>query len=1655
MRVKSKQKKTSVLKLVLSGIFCLGILTLFISPAAAQFNQEINYQGRLLNSLGESVADGDYEMVFKLYTQNTGGVAIWTESYTGGDKVPVLGGLFSVMLGSLVPLNSLDFDQTLYLGVDIEGDGEMVPRKILGAVPAAFKANDANTVGGVASTSLLRNDLEGGVTATSTNTLFSLVQKGSGKIAEFFSGLTSVFTILNNGNVGIGTDTPTEKLHVNGNLFATGAILDSLGNVGTSGQVLSSTVTGTEWITLAGGGGSSLWSQSGANIFFNTGNVAIGTSTPSEKLTIAGNLALASSSDKIYIGGTQMMYLPDQTQFAGSLFIGDGGRNPLGAGYHNMGIGLGALASIDSDYIGAHYASDNTAIGYNALHSLEDGYNNTAVGIGALASSTWSYNTVAIGENAMRAGDFDSVAVGNYALGDNEGGGENVAVGNGALEKGISAGGSVAVGNSALEDYDGFGSVGIGRQAMSANINGLYNVAIGDRAGVRYGPSGLYLTRADESIYLGALTRAGANNVTNEIVIGDSAVGNGSNSVTLGNDSITKTILKGNIGLGTTTPTEKLTVAGNLRLTGALKDSANAAGTAGQVLTSTGTGTEWVTLAGGGGASLWSQTGSNIHYTAGNVGIGTTTPSERLTIAGNLALASSSDKIYIAGTQMMYLPDQTAFTGSLFIGDGGQKLSRVSGTDGRYNTGIGIGALASTTTGNANTALGSDALYYNTTGYFNTAVGSDALYYNTTGRSNDAFGFQALVSNITGSNNTALGSYSLLLNETGDSNVAVGYEALMYQEVGSHNVAIGRESLTGLMSGGSYNIGIGRTAGRDTATYGDWGNDNASSSIYLGAYTRASAGGNENEIVIGNHALGNGSHSVTLGNDLITKTILKGNIGIGTTTPSEKLTIAGNLALASSSDKIYIAGTQMMYLPDQTVFPGSMFIGNGGGNLSITDPVLDGRDNTAVGIGALTSVTRGRENTAIGAGSLAANTSGFANTAIGRQALNSNTTGRHSVAIGHASLLANTTGQFNTAIGSSALQKNTTGSYNFALGSNASFYNTTGSYNFALGTGALQSNSGGSYNVAIGSEALFANKGSNSVALGYQAGKHYDIGVGENQAASSSLYLGSMTRAAADGNENEIVIGNHALGNGSNSVTLGNDSITKTILKGNVGVGINAPNAGLHVQMRSFLVTASGAMANQGITYTGSGGRMFFDANKMALRAGLAEGTSWDDVNVGHQSVAFGQGTLATAGNSAAFGMWSEASGYSSTAFGESSKAENENSLAGGRYSVASGYASIALGNYNKASGYAAAAFGSDTLAAGDFSASFGYKTTASSSYSLALGRYNVGGGDLSSWVPTDSIFEIGIGSSNASRANALTVLKNGNMGIGTTTPTAQLHTTGTVRLANFGAGTLQTDSSGNVSVSSDLRLKNLVTDSELYPDREYPEGHYIDGLAAIRGLEPIVYQWKPESGLNQTDINIGFSAQNVMRFIPEAVGEDPRGFLTLSDRPILAALVNATKEQQVVLDVLLGIGTSTATSTAGLLGEVHEESLWSKMVSVFSDFKEGVFGLLRAKTVETEELCLDGLCINKEKLQQLLDNNNGNGGQSSSGGTATNGGGLTSPSGTENPPVGGTGTTTPDSPPTDPSDAGGGSTSQDGDGGGSEPEDLPVEDPETALEND
>lgn len=99
----------------------------------------------------------------------------------------------------------------------------------------------------------------------------------------------------------------------------------------------------------------------------------------------------------------------------------------------------------------------------------------------------------------------------------------------------------------------------------------------------------------------------------------------------------------GNVGVGTTTPTDKLTVSGAIRLTGALKDSTNATGTVGQVLTSTGTSTLWAT-SGSGSGTVTSGLDGQIAYYGGN---GTT-----LVGSSSFAVASSTGAVSVSSSAL-------------------------------------------------------------------------------------------------------------------------------------------------------------------------------------------------------------------------------------------------------------------------------------------------------------------------------------------------------------------------------------------------------------------------------------------------------------------------------------------------------------------------------------------------------------------------------------------------------------------------------------------------------------------------------------------------------------------------------------------------------------------------------------------------------------------------------------------------------------------------------------------------------------------------------------------------------------------------------------------------------------------------------------------
>lgn len=201
-------------------------------------------------------------------------------------------------------------------------------------------------------------------------------------------------------------------------------------------------------------------------------------------------------------------------------------------------------------------------------------------------------------------------------------------------------------------------------------------------------------------------------------------------------------------------------------------------------------------------------------------------------------------------------------------------------------------------------------------------------------------------------------------------------------------------------------------------------------------------------------------------------------------------------------------------------------------------------NNLAIGKQSLENLTTAIKNIAIGDSTLFTSTTGGLNIAIGYAALSLNTTGNNNTAIGNQTLSQNTTGIHNIAMGSIALRDNTVGNYNTSIGSNSSLVNTTGVENAVLGAGAFRTNTIGSYNTAIGRFALFGNTtASGNTGVGYKA-------LYVNATGTYNTALGYLADVSADGLTNATAIGNGASVTTSNTVQLGNASVTKVNTSG-------------------------------------------------------------------------------------------------------------------------------------------------------------------------------------------------------------------------------------------------------------------------------------------------------------------------------------------------------------------------------------------------------------------------------------------------------------------------------------------------------------------------
>ena len=246
--------------------------------------------------------------------------------------------------------------------------------------------------------------------------------------------------------------------------------------------------------------------------------------------------------------------------------------------------------------------------------------------------------------------------------------------------------------------------------------------------------------------------------------------------------------------------------------------------------------------------------------------------------------------------------------------------------------------------------------------------------------------------------------------------------------------------------------------------------------------------------------------STTLGNSNIYQS--GSNLGIGTTTPTSTLDVAGDVNVGSG--KPYRIGQRTVLSNAGT---DNLFLGIGAGGNDTS-----GLDNAFSGAGAGFNNTSGSYNTFNGFQAGYFNTTGSGNTFSGASAGLNNTRGGQNSFFGSTAGALTTTGSYNTFIGYNAGYRNTTGYGNsftgYAAGVNstgnentfsgdhAGYFNTNGSYNIFNGFYAGAGNTTGGHNTYIGNEAGFSNNGTNNIYLGDSAG----VGVtGEN----NTMRLGS------------------------------------------------------------------------------------------------------------------------------------------------------------------------------------------------------------------------------------------------------------------------------------------------------------------------------------------------------------------------------------------------------------------------------------------------------------------------------------------------------------------------------------------------------------------
>ncbi len=603
-----------------------------------------------------------------------------------------------------------------------------------------------------------------------------------------------------------------------------------LTTVGTAGQVLTSTGSGTlTWTTVSGGGSGVPYTgatqavdlgaydltvnglkigKGNGNIETNTvfGNGALSNNTTGVINTAIGSNSLSSNTTGSFNTANGTSALNSNTTGGGNTANGNGSLYFNTTGDRNTANGSGTLVFNTT-------GSENTAIGVSALLANTTGRENTANGVRALMSNTTGNYNTANGSEALKLNTTGSynIASGYTALVSNTTGSENTALGAEALKSNTTGSNNTAIGFRA-----------------DVTLNNLYNAtAIGNEAKVttsstiQLGNRDVNSVKTSGELTTGSVTYPRVHGSNGQVL---STTGSGtltwtsisaSNVADAGTLSGTVAIAKG--GTGATTAAAART---NLGLV--IGTNVQAPLTAGSdYLTPTGS------AAGLSSFPILNQNTTGNAATATLAGNITATSNATLTSLPNLNSVGTISSGVWSGTVISVAKGGTGTStlSGIIVGNGSNALSGLSGTVNGETIAYDIPSNSWKLTGKDKLAIGNFAgfdyqgqnaiaLGYQTGGYLqgqnSVAIGSEAGKLSQ-GQSSIALGTYA-GTNAQGANSLALGNLAGN-NAQGANSLALGYQA-GYSGQGSDAIALGQGA--GGFNQGTKSISIGNFAGFGT-----------------------------------------------------------------------------------------------------------------------------------------------------------------------------------------------------------------------------------------------------------------------------------------------------------------------------------------------------------------------------------------------------------------------------------------------------------------------------------------------------------------------------------------------------------------------------------------------------------------------------------------------------------------------------------------------------------------------------------------------------------------------------------------------------------------------------------------------------------------------